>query len=72
MSALHPNGQKVDVFYEITCGNEPERHVRRGRLYGDYNGYGPVTLTVGQDRRVTFSESRVLYVEEVRSIREDS
>jgi hypothetical protein len=68
MSVIHHNGQKVKVHYE----ENGEHYVKSGRLYGGYTGEGAVTITVSQDRRVTFPANRVLYVEDIRSIREDS
>lgn len=67
MSALHPHGQKVKVHYE----EAGDHHIQVGRLYGGYEGIGPVTITVSQDRNLTFSEARVIYVEEIRTSRED-
>lgn len=66
---MHQHGQKVDVHVE---DNSDSHTILRGRLSQSYYGDGSVCIVMPNDRRVTIPESRILYIEEVRSSRDES
>lgn len=62
---MHQQGQKIKVHIDSPNGEQ----VVTGRLSRWYDGQGSVEIIKYDDSRITVPESRILYVEEVRSNR---